>query len=198
MAIEVDITNSSEVNNMVKEALRKFGKIDILINNAGIITSFKPFIEQSEADWDKLLNVNLKGGMICTKAVLPHMIGRKSGKIINISSAGAKKCSPNGEVYCATKAGVIAFTKSLAVDVIELGINVNCIAPGASNTNLGVECASPEFLKNILEGILTETPARRATTPQDVANMVAYLVSDVASDIVGQTFSVDGGLTMTA
>lgn len=198
LAIKTDITKSSEVNNMVKEALKKFGKIDILINNAGIVTSFKPFLEQDEADWDKILNVNLKGSMICARAVLPHMIGRKSGKIVNISSSGAKKCEPAGEAYCASKAGVIAFTKSLALEAIGSGINVNCIAPGAANTNLGVEFTTPELLESIRQHIAAETPAKRATTPQDIASMVAYLVSDVASDIVGQTFSVDGGITMTA
>ena len=199
MAVKADVTNSIEVNNMVKEALDKFGKIDILINNAGITaaTTFMPYIQQNEDDWDRVIDINLKGTMICAKAVLPDMLDRRSGKIINISSSGAIKCPPSGQAYCASKAGVIAFTQCLALEVISSGIYVNCIAPGSADTNLAADHIPPEVLAEIRKSMLTQTPAGKATTPQDIANMVAYLVSDIANDIVGQTITIDGGITIS-
>ena len=195
IAIKADVTKSAEVNNMVKTALEKFGQIDILVNNAGATPPMIPFVEQNEADWDKSLNVNLKSQLICSKAVLPQMLERKNGKIVNISSGGAKLCGPRGESYVAAKAGVIALSKSLALEVISSGINVNNIAPGWAKTNLGLDNTPPEVKERIYEMFLAETPIGRPTVPQDIANMVAFLASDVASDIVGQTFSVDGGAT---
>ena len=195
IAVKADIVNSAEVNNMVKAVLDKFGKIDILVNNAGASFGFGPFVNQNESDWDKSININLKGPMICCQAVLPHMIERKSGKIINISSGGGKRGSPVGDAYAAAKAGVIIFTKSLANEVIRLGINVNCIAPGPGETNLGIEYTTPDVLKRRRELVEKEVPIGRPTSPQDIANMVSFLASDVSNDVVGQTFSVDGGST---
>lgn len=195
IAIQADVTKSAEVNDMVKTALEKFGKIDILVNNAGATPPMIPFVEQNEADWDKSIDINLKSQLICAKVVLPQMLERKSGKIVNISSGGAKKCGPLGESYVAAKAGVIAFSKSLALEVIASGINVNCIAPGWAKTNLGKDNTPPEVRERINEIFLAETPIGRPTVPQDIANMVAFLASDVSSDAVGQTFSIDGGTT---
>jgi NAD(P)-dependent dehydrogenase (short-subunit alcohol dehydrogenase family) len=195
MAVKADISKTAEVNDMVKVALQRFGKIDILVNNAGATTPFGPFVSQNEADWDKTININLKGPMICAKAVLPNMLERKSGNIINISSGGAKRGSPFGDAYAAAKAGVIIFTKSLSNEVTRSGIRVNAIAPGPGETNLGMEHTPPEAIKRRRELIEKEVPVGRPTTPQDIANMVAFLASDVSSDIVGQTFSVDGGST---
>jgi 3-oxoacyl-[acyl-carrier protein] reductase len=191
MAVKADVASSAEVKDMVKAALAEFGRIDILVNNAGASTPPKPFIEKTEADWDADININLRGVLNCTRAVLDQMISRKSGKIINISSNGAKTGGANVAVYCAAKAGVMVFTKSLAAEVATLGINVNSIAPGQGNTGFALQ-APPE----LIEKFLTMIPLGRSTTPQDIGNMVAFLASDVSSDIVGQTFSVDGGLTM--
>ena len=195
IAIKADVTKSAEVKDMVETALKEFGRIDILVNNAGATPPMIPFIEQKEADWDKSYYVNLKSQMICAQAVLPQMLERKSGKIVNISSGGAKLCGPIGESYVAAKAGVIAFSKSLALEVISSGINVNCILPGWAKTNLGSDNTPPEIREQINEKILAETPIGRPTDPQDIANMVVFLASDAASDIVGQNFSVDGGST---
>jgi 3-oxoacyl-[acyl-carrier protein] reductase len=191
-AFKADVSRSAEVNDMVKAALEKFGRIDILVNNAGVISPQKPFVETTEAEWDIDININLKGVAICTKAVLPQMISRKSGKIINISSAGGKIGVANGAFYCAAKAAVMVFTRTLAREVSVLGINVNSVAPGPANTGL-----SRGVPPDNLERFVAMLPLGRATTTQDIANMVAFLASDVSSDIVGQTFSVDGGLTMT-
>jgi 3-oxoacyl-[acyl-carrier protein] reductase len=191
MAIKADVSNSAEVNDMVKTALRQFGKIDILVNNAGVCTPPKPFIEMTEAECDRDINVNLGGMLNCTRAVLSHMISRKSGRIISISSDAAKMGGANIAVYGAAKAGIMVFSKGLAAEVAASGINVNAIAPGPGDTGFALH-APPEFL----EKVTTMIPLGRTTTPQDIANMVAFLASDVSSDITGQTISVDGGLVM--
>ncbi len=196
IAFEVDLTRSSEVNNAVDVALEEFGRIDILVNNAGQATPPKPFSEKTESEWDPDIDINLRSVLICTKAVLPQMLERKSGKIINTSSGVATMGLANSSIYSAAKAGVVAFTKSLAKEVIASGINVNSVSPGigdtgflrSSNVLKSVE-TPPEFTKHVNADI----PDGRMTTPQDIGNMVAFLASDVSSDIVGQVFDVDGG-----
>ena len=191
LAVKVDVTKAAEVNEMVKAALAKFGKIDILVNNAGAASPNKLFWEKTDADWDWDINLNLKGVMNCTKPVIGQMVSAKSGKIINISSVAAKLGAPYSSSYAAAKAGVVGLTKSLALEVSHMGINVNAIAPGLGLTNF-VKNDPPEFL----EGLREHTPTRRANTPEDIGNMVAFLASDVSRNIVGQTFSVDGGFSM--
>ena len=190
IAVKADITDSQEVNDMVKVALDRFGKIDILVNNAGAATPPKLFIDTTEDEWDFNIDLNLKGMLKCTKAVLDHMIPRKSGKIINLSSFGAKTGGENTTVYAAAKAGILSFTRGLATEVRPLGINVNAVAPGVGLTN---------FIRNapreILNELIQKTPARRTTTPEDIAMAVVYFASDVSSHVVGQTLSIDGGLT---
>jgi NAD(P)-dependent dehydrogenase (short-subunit alcohol dehydrogenase family) len=192
IAIKTDITSTKEVQDMVNIVFSKFGKIDILVNNAGAGTPPKPFIETTEEEWDFNINLNLKGMLRCTKAVLGHMISRKTGKIINMSSLGAKTGGDHATVYSAAKAGVISFTKGLATEVAPYGINVNCIAPGVGMTNF-VRDAPMDVLNELIQ----KTPSRRTSTPQDIANAVLYFASDVSIDVVGQTLSVDGGLTMS-
>jgi len=193
IAFKVDVTKSSEVNDAVKTALEKFDKIDILVNDAGACTPAKPFVEKTEAEWEPDIDINLKGGLICTKAVLPQMLERKSGKIINISSGVGVFGGVNSSIYSAAKAGVIAFTKSLAKEVIASGVYVNNIAPGIGDTNFHRSSNMPE---GFMEFAVRTVPLRRATTPQDIGNAVVFLASDASSDIVGQTFSVDGGTLM--
>jgi NAD(P)-dependent dehydrogenase (short-subunit alcohol dehydrogenase family) len=190
IAVKVDIRNSREVKQMVEVALDKFGKIDILVNNAGAATPPKLFIDTNEDEWDFNIDLNLKGMLRCTKAVLDYMVPRKSGKIINLSSFGAKTGGENTTVYAAAKAGILSFTKGLSTEVRPLGINVNAVAPGVGLTNF-VRDAPREILNELIQ----KTPARRTTTPEDIAMAVAYFASDVSSDVVGQTLSVDGGLT---
>ncbi len=196
LAIKTDVSNSAEVTEMVKTTLEKFGKIDILVNNAGGVREdnagrkslIKPFAEYTDAEWNMVIDVNLKGVIICTKAVLNHMISRRSGKIINISSGAGKVGQANNTAYSAAKAGVMGFTKALACEVGVLGINVNSVSPGMALTT-GVRDIPREFI----EALKPTIPLGRLTEAQDIANMVAFLASDVASDIVGQVFSVDGG-----
>jgi NAD(P)-dependent dehydrogenase (short-subunit alcohol dehydrogenase family) len=192
IAVKADVSNSAEVDAMVKEGLKQFGKIDILVNNAAIGISGKPFIELTEKEWDWMIDVNFKGVLYCSRAVIPQMIERKSGKIINISSDAGRAGVPTATVYAATKAAVVSFTKSLAVEMAPMGINVNGILPGTAKTNLGKN-ATPEFMEMLYSNL---PPLGRFTEPRDIANMVVFFASDMASDIAGQNISVDGGFMM--
>ncbi len=191
IAVKADVSGSTEVKDMVKAALEQFGRIDILVNNAGACTPPKPFLEMTEAECDADININLKGVMNCTRAVLSGMIERKYGKIINISSGAGIEGGDITPVYAAAKAGVIAFTKSIAKGVASSGINVNSVAPGLANTGFARQ-APP----GMLDGFAKNIPLGRLTEPQDIANTVVFLASDAAGDIVGQTLSVDGGMLM--
>ena len=190
LAVKADVTKVSEVKDMVKKALDKFGRIDILVNNAGCTTTPTPFVETPEKNWEIVINLNIYGVFHCTKAVLPQMIERKSGKIINIASGAGISGMPRCVHYGATKAAIIAFTKGLSKEVIASGINVNAVAPGVGDTNF---LRTGNFPPGELERAVATVPTKRATTPEDVGNMIAYLASDLARQIVGQTFLVDGG-----
>jgi NAD(P)-dependent dehydrogenase (short-subunit alcohol dehydrogenase family) len=191
LAIKADVTKKAKVEEMVEKGLAEFGKIDILVNNAGGITMAGPFLEQKEEDWDKDIDLNLKGTLFCTQAVLPGMTEQKYGKIINISSGSAKLNHPVVSVYTMIKGSINVFTRNLATMVIGSGITVNCVSPGWSLTNF-IKGDKKELEKNLLP----ETPIGRGTEPQDIANAVAFLASDVSADIVGQVICVDGGSTM--
>ena len=191
LAVKVDVSNLKEVEKMVKEILDKFGKVDILVNNAGIYP-FKPLIEMEEKDWDKVLNVNLKGTFNCTKAVLPSMIKRKVGNIINISSiAGSVIGYLNLVHYSASKAGILGFTRSAAIELAQYGIRVNAIAPGAIETP-GTKVLGEETLKQFVQMI----PLKRMGQPSDIAKLVVFLASEDSKYITGQCIVIDGGLTL--
>ncbi len=187
IAFKTDVSSFAQIQDMVNSALAQFGHIDILVNNAGGSTPPSPFVDTDETKWNTDINLNLKGVLYCTKAVLPHMISRRSGKIVSISSVGGIDGVPTGTTYGAAKAGVIAFTQGLAKELIELGINVNCIAPGLGATafydNMG-----PELLQ-----MSRDMQAKGLTiTPEDIGNTVAFLASDVSRRYVGQCLSVRG------
>ncbi len=190
LAIKADVTKVAEVKDMVKKALDRFGRIDILVNNAGRTTTPTPFVETPEKNWEIVINLNIYGVFHCTKAVLPQMLERKSGKIINIASGAGISGMPRCVHYGATKAAIIAFTKGLSKEVIASGINVNAVAPGVGDTNF---LRTGNFPPGELDRAVATVPTKRVTTPEDVGNMVAYLASDLARQIVGQTFLVDGG-----
>ena len=187
IALKTDVTNISRANDMIESVLKQFGKVDILVNNAGGATPPQNFAETVETKWSKDLDLNLRGVLNCTRAVLPHMISRGSGKIVNIASVAGLGGQPSGTVYGAAKAGVIAFTQGLAQEVIETGINVNCIAPGMGATaffdNMGPELN--ELVKKM-------KAANRCMSPEDIGNAVAFLVSDVSRQMVGQCLVVRG------
>jgi 3-oxoacyl-[acyl-carrier protein] reductase len=187
MAIKADVTSIAQVNDMVKAALAQFGRIDILVNNAGGSTPPQPFAETAEAKWERDINLNLKGVLNCTRAVLPQMISSKSGKIVSISSVAGLIGAPTGTIYGAAKAGVIAFTQGLAQEVIESGINVNCIAPG-----FGATAFYDDFDEEWTKRTKEMEAAGITITPEDIGNTVAFLVSDVSRRFVGQCLRVQG------
>ena len=190
MALRADVTKSTEVNDMVKTALRELGKIDILVNNAGVSTQPKPFVETTEEEWDINININLRGVLNCTKAVLPQMIARKSGKIVSMSSTAGIAGMRTGGLYGAAKGGVIIFTQALALEVADFGINVNAIAPGLGATNFHkASNFTAEFIEKMVKGMAA---AGKTTTPQDIGNAVAFLVSNASSRITGQCLRVSG------
>lgn len=192
IGVKADITKKADAQEQVKQALDKFGKIDILVNNAGAIFGGGPFAEQDEALWDRELALNLKGCMLCSQAVLPAMIEKKYGKIVNIASDTAKMVWPMVSMYNIAKTGVYKFTRDLARTVIGDGINVNCVSPGWS---LDTDFAKVPDKKAAEKNFLKETPIGRGTTPRDIACAVAFFASDLSGDIVGQILSISGGST---
>jgi len=189
IAVKADVTKSAEVKDMTKTVLAKFGKIDILVNNAGGCSPMKPFLEKTEAEWDFDINVNLRSVLNCTAAIMPGMVERTYGKIINITSGAGIDGGMNTTIYAAAKAGVIAFSKGVAKEAARSGINVNLVSPGPANTGFARN-APPGMLERFVKMV----PIGRITEAQDIANAVAFLASDVASDIVGQTLIVTGSV----
>ena len=196
LPLKVDVTSSLEVKAMVDKTLQDLGRIDILVNNAGW-DKLEPFIQSTEETWDKVIALNFKAPILCARAVLDHMVERKSGKIISISSDAGKVGSSGEAVYSGCKAGVVGFSKTLAREVARYGINVNCVCPGPTDTPLlRAFMGAGDTGSRILEAMVKAVPFRRLGRPEDIAKMVGFLASDDAGYITGQAYSVSGGLTM--
>jgi len=190
LAIRANISKAEEVNSMFDKIKEDFDVIDILINNAGI-TRDSLFIGMKEKDWDEVIEVNLKGMFLCTKAVIRKMLRQRYGRIVNISSVVGVIGNPGQANYCASKAGVIGFTKSLAREVASRNITVNAIAPGFIKTDM--TDALPEDIK---ESVMGTIPMGRYGNPEDIANIAVFLSSDKAGYITGQIIHIDGGMAM--
>jgi NAD(P)-dependent dehydrogenase (short-subunit alcohol dehydrogenase family) len=190
LASRVDVTKSAEINQMVETTLQSFGGIDILVNNAGGSARDKAsvFHEAQQEVWDSVISRNLNGTLVCTRAVINHMIERKSGKIVNLASVNGISGQAGFADYSAAKAGIIGFTKALAKEVNSYGINVNAVAPGVIETRV-VE----QIPKETMARILKELKLNRLGQPEDVANAVLYLASDEASYITGHILVICGG-----
>jgi 3-oxoacyl-[acyl-carrier protein] reductase len=190
LSFQVDVTNSAQVEEMANKVLDKFQKIDILINNAGI-TRDNLLLRMKEEEWDAVLNVNLKGTFLCTKAVSKVMVKQRSGRIVNIASIIGIMGNAGQANYAASKAGIIGFTKSVAKELSSRNINVNAIAPGFIQTDMTAKL--PEDVKSQM---LAQIPLNRFGQPSDVARLALFLVSEASNYITGQVIQVDGGMVM--
>jgi 2-hydroxycyclohexanecarboxyl-CoA dehydrogenase len=193
VGIGVDIADLGAVRAAVARVERELGPVEALVNNAGIDV-IRPFVESTEDEWDRIIAVNLRGTIGCCRAVLDGMIERQSGRIVSIASDAGRVGSSGEAVYSATKGGVIAFTKTLAREVARHGIRVNCVSPGPTETALLAQVA--DYSERLYSGLARAIPLGRTAEPGDIAPAVAFLVSDGAAYITGQTLSVSGGLTM--
>ena len=188
LAVQGDVTNFEDCKQMIESAIKKFGKIDVLVNNAGI-TKDMLLARMKEEDFKQVIDVNLVGTFNMTKNVISYMMKARNGKIINISSVVGIAGNAGQTNYSASKAGIIGFTKSLAKEVASRNILVNAVAPGFIETNM-----TDVLKQEVKDEIAKNIPLKRMGTPQDVANVVKFLASEDSSYITGQVISVDGGM----
>jgi 2-hydroxycyclohexanecarboxyl-CoA dehydrogenase len=190
---KADITKKAQIDAMVADVIKRWGTVHILVNNAGW-DKVEPFIQSTEETWDKVLAINLKGPIICTRAVLDEMIKNGYGKIVSIASDAGRVGSTGEAVYSAAKGGIIAFTKTIAREMARHRINVNCVCPGPTDTPLfaAVTAENPKLAESLKRVI----PFGRLGQPEDLPPAVIFFASDAAGFITGQTLSVSGGLTM--
>lgn len=189
LAVKCDVTKKEEIEDLVNQALKKFKRIDVLVNNAGIVR-FGSLLEKTEKDWEVTLDVNLKSVFLCTRAVAKPMIKRKKGKIISIASIAGLVGFENISDYCASKGGIITLTKEMALELAKYNINVNAIAPGVIKTEMTKGMLSD---KKQREGLLAQTPLGRIGLPRDIGKAAVFLASGDSDFITGHTLVVDGG-----
>lgn len=192
LALKLDVTQKEEIEKVVAETVQEFGRLDILVNNAGI-AEFKPFLEMAEEEWDKTLNINLKGQFLCAQAAAKQMKKQDGGVIVNIASVAMGQQGigfPNIAHYCASKGGVAALTEALAVELAQFNIRVNCIAPGIIETPM-IETVKSD--PKAFEAMLTRVPLHRVGQAKEVSELVAFLASDDSSYITGSVIVIDGG-----
>ena len=190
IACRVDVSARASVNAGLERVHAELGPVQILVNNAGI-TDFTPFLEVTEESWDRIMSVNLKSMLNCTQAVLPDMLAAGWGRVINISSSSAQSGSARMTAYAASKGGVIAFTKSLALELASKGITVNNVPPGFVDTPMLRSSDRPGGIN--VEGVAASSPMKRPGSPEDIAAACAFLASEDAGYITGLTLSVNGG-----
>lgn len=189
-AVRADVSNAEAVAEMVKETIAAFGSLDILVNNAGI-TRDNLLMRMKEEEWDAVINTNLKGVFLCTKAVTRQMMKQRSGRIVNVASIVGVSGNPGQANYVAAKAGVIGLTKTTARELASRGINVNAVAPGFITTDM-----TNKLSEDIKAEMLKQVPLARFGEPQDVARVVTFLASEDSSYMTGQTLHIDGGMVM--
>ncbi len=196
LALGADLTRRAEVTRAVEEAVVQWGQLDVLVNNAGW-DKLEPFLDSEEETWDRIIGINFKAMLYVCKAVLPHMVQRGAGKVINIASDAGRVGSMGEAVYAGTKGAIIAFSKTLAREMARHRITVNVVCPGLTETPLlqGIRQQSPKS-ERVIDAVTRAIPLGRVGQPEDVAGAVVYLASPAADYVTGQTLSVSGGLTM--
>ena len=196
LAVALDVTDGDSVGAAVERVAAELGPVDILVNNAGW-DELRPFLETDEAFWDRVIEINFKGCLRLTRRVLGGMVDRRFGRLVNIGSDAGRVGSSLESVYSGAKGGVIAFTKTIAREVAGAGVTANAVCPGPTRTPmLGGMAASGEKAERLVASLERAVPMRRLGEPEDVAAAVAFLASERAGYITGQTLSVSGGLTM--
>ncbi len=190
IAIKCDVASMESVTSMVNAVMEKWGRVDVLVNNAGQ-TADGLLMRMSEEDFDKIISVNLKGTFNCVKAVTSIMMKQRYGRIVNLSSVVGVTGNAGQANYAASKAGIIGFTKSVAKELASRGITANCVAPGYVETDM-TEVLSDK----IKEAILAQIPMKRCADPKEIASVIGFLVSEKANYITGQVINVDGGMVM--
>jgi NAD(P)-dependent dehydrogenase (short-subunit alcohol dehydrogenase family) len=192
LVVKCDVSKKEEVDNLVKKTIERFGKVDILVNNAGIC-QFKPFLELTEEEWSRTIDINLKGYFLCAQAVAKEMVKKKSGVIINIASVAMGQQGigfPNIAHYCASKGGIVGMTEALAVELAPYNIRVNAISPGMIETPM-IDSVKQD--PKTIEAMLARVPMHRVGKPEEVSNLVLFLASDQSSYMTGSTVVIDGG-----
>jgi 2-hydroxycyclohexanecarboxyl-CoA dehydrogenase len=194
LAVEADVADSASVAAAVDAAEARFGHIDILVNNAGW-DDMMPFVDTDEAFWDRVIEVNFKGPLRLTHRLLPGMLDRRWGRIVNVASDAGRVGSSHESVYSGAKGGLIAFTKTIARESARHGVTANCVCPGPTDTPM-VKAVIAERGDRIMDAMVRAVPMKRIGQPQDIAGAVHFFVSEDAGYMTGQTLSVSGGLTM--
>jgi NAD(P)-dependent dehydrogenase (short-subunit alcohol dehydrogenase family) len=198
--VRCDVTKSDDVENLVSSAIDHLGEVDVFVNNAGTIT-MRPVVELDEDEWDLVMDVNAKGVFLCTRAILPHMLDRKSGAIVNIASQAGKRGYKLFAHYCASKAAVIVFSKGVALEVAP-HVRVNCICPGVVNTDMmereyaWEQAMTGEPKESIQKRWMSGIPMGRFQEPEHIARVALFMASDDASEMTGQAINVTGGMVM--
>lgn len=196
IAVECDVSKKEQVDNLINKTVEQWGRVDILVNNAGI-ADFKPFLDMTEEDWDRTIDINLKGYFLCSQAVAKEMAKNKEGVIVNIGSIAMGQIGvsfPNLVHYVSSKGGIAGMTEALAVDLAPFGIRVNAIAPGVVETPMVDPIKSD---KAGLEGLLQRIPMKRMGRPEEISNVVLFLCSEASSYMTGAVIPVDGGWLTT-
>jgi len=192
ICFKLDVSNKADVDNVFDQVIEKYGRLDILVNNAGIYES-KAFLEMTEAEWDRTIDINLKGYFFCAQRAAKEMAKNKWGRIVNIASiasGGVGVGIAGGAHYTASKGGIIGMTETMAIELAPLGINVNAIGPGAINTPMADPTKMPP---GAMDAMLAGVPLKRMGRPEEVSAAVVFLASDEASYVTGATLYVDGG-----